>query len=129
MSELISVIMPAFNEEKSIGECLKSLKNQSYKPIEIIVVDDGSHDNTLKIISNLKSQTSNLKLLRQNHLGPGPARNLGASNSKGEILVFVDADMTFDKKFIKDLVKPIVEGKTIGTFSKNEMVKNKDNIW
>lgn len=119
---LVSIIIPTYNEQLSIGECLSSLKTQSYNPIEIILVDDGSTDKTLEIISNCK-------LLRQEHMGPGPARNLGASKAHGEILVFVDADMTFDKDFIKDLVKPILGGKTIGTFSKNEMVKNKDNRW
>lgn len=125
MEKLISIIIPAFNEEKTIGECLKSLKNQSYKQVEIIVVDDGSSDSTRNIVKGFPD----IKLLTQSHKGPGQARNLGASGAKGEILVFVDADMTFDKNFIKDLVKPILEGKTIGTFSKNEMVKNKDNIW
>ena len=70
-----------------------------------------------------------MTLLKQSHLGPGPARNLGASIAKGETLVFVDADMTFDKDFIKDLTKPIIEGEMIGTFSKNEFVANKDDIW
>ena len=125
MGKLISVIIPAFNEEKTIGECLKSLKNQSYKQIEIIVVDDGSSDST----RNLVKDFPNITLLAQSHKGPGQARNLGVVKSKGDILVFVDADMTFDKNFIRDLVKPIVDGITIGTFSKNEMVKNKNNIW
>ena len=62
-------------------------------------------------------------------MGPGVARNLGASEANGDILVFVDADMAFDKNFVKDLVKPILDGKSIGTFSKNEFVTNKDNIW
>src|SRR3989344_9240167 len=128
MGKLVSVIIPVYNEEQSIGECLKSLKIQTYRPIEIIVVDDGSGDQTVNVISNYKSQITNLKLFKQKHLGPGPARNFGASHASGEILVFVDADMTFDKNFMKDLVKPIVEGKTIGTFSKNEMVKNRNNI-
>ena len=125
MSQLISVIIPAFNEEGTIGECLNSIKNQSYKQMEIIVVDDGSSDSTRNIVKGF----SDIKLLTQSHKGPGQARNLGASNAKGEILIFVDADMTFDKNFIGDLVKPIVDEKTIGTFSKNEMVKNKDNVW
>ncbi len=138
MNKLISVIIPIYNEEKVISSCLQSLRNQTYKPIETIIIDDGSTDETLKIISTLDSpaslakrgeQLSTLKMLHQNHLGPGPARNLGAKFAKGEILVFVDADMTFDKNFIKDLTKPILVAKTIGTFSKNEMVANKNNIW
>ena len=125
MEKLISAIIPAYNEEDTIKSCLETLKRQSYSSIEIIVVDDGSSDSTRKIIEDFSS----IKLLTQNHKGPGPARNLGASVAKGEILVFVDADMTFDKNFIRDLIKPISDGQTIGTFSKNEMVKNRDNIW
>lgn len=125
----LSLIIPTFNEEKLIAKCLKSLKGQSYQDMEIIVVDDGSKDKSLKIISSLKSEISNLKLLQQKHKGPGTARNLGASKASGEILVFVDADMTFDRDFLKDLVDPILKGKAIGTFSKNEMVQNQDDIW
>ena len=125
MGKLISIVIPTFNEQKTIGECLKSLKNQTYKPIEITVVDDGSSDSTRNIVED----SQNIKLLTQGHKGPGQARNLGVANAKGAILVFVDADMTFDKNFIKDLIKPILGGKIIGTFSKNEMVKNRNNIW
>src|SRR3989344_6018981 len=106
MGQLISVIIPVFNEEKTIGECLNSIKDQSYKHMEIIVVDDGSSDSTRNIVKGF----SDIKLLTQSHKGPGQARSLGAANAKGEILVFVDADMTFDKDFIGDLVKPILEG-------------------
>lgn len=128
-ARLVSVIIPVFNEEKVIKSCLKSLRNQSYKPLEIIVVDDGSTDKTIEIIGNWKLEIRNLKLLRQGHKGPGPARNLGALKAKGEILVFADADMTFDINFIKDLVASILKGQTIGTFSKNEMNANPENIW
>ena len=129
MDKSVSVIIPTYNEEQTIVACLVSLKRQSYKNLEIIVVDDGSTDDTLKIMARVKSQTLNYKLLNQSHLGPGPARNLGVQSAKGEILVFVDADMVFDKNFIRDLTKPILDGKTIGTFSKNEFNLNKDIIW
>ena len=120
----VSVVIPVFNEEKVIKDCLESLMMQSYKPLEIIVVDDGSRDATLAIVKGFA-----IKILKQNHKGPGPARNLGASHAKGKILVFVDSDMTFDKNFVKDLIRPIIRGETIGTFSKNELNANKDNIW
>src|SRR3990167_6934446 len=106
MGKLISVIIPAFNEEGTIGECLKSLKNQTYKPLEITVVDDGSSDSTRNIVKRFPD----IKLLTQSHKGPGQARNFGTANAKGEILVFADADMTFDKNFIRDLIKPISDG-------------------
>lgn len=127
----ISVIIPAYNEEKVIKECLKSLSRQTYKEMEVIVVDDGSTDGTKSKIRNkkLKLHIKNLKILEQGHKGPGTARNLGARQARGEILVFVDADMTFEPDFIKKLVKPILDGKTKGTFSKEEYLLNKENIW
>lgn len=122
----VSVIIPTYNEEKVIGKCLDSLSEQSLEDMEIIVVDDGSTDKTLEILQEIVDR---IQVLKQQHKGPGEARNLGAKKAKGEILVFVDADMTFDKFFLQNLVKPIIDGKTIGTFSKEEYVLNKDNIW
>ena len=121
----VSVVIPVFNEESAILDCLNSLKQQSYKDLEVIVVDDGSLDKSRESVRLIIG----VKLLEQSHKGAGAARNLGAKQATGEILVFVDADMTFDKKFIEMLTKPIRAGKTIGTFSKNEMVLNKKNIW
>lgn len=129
MSQLVSIIIPTYNEQKVIADCLLSLRNQTYKSVEIIVIDDGSTDKTREIVASLQSSVSGLKLDSQNHKGPGPARNLGATKAKGEILVFVDADMTFDKNFIKDLIAPIIKSKAFGTFSKNEMNANSNNIW
>jgi glycosyltransferase involved in cell wall biosynthesis len=121
---LVSIIVAVFNEEKYLNRCLQSLKNQSYKDIEIIIVDDGSTDKSRNIIKQY-----NVKYLSISHSGPGVARNKGAQAAKGEILVFVDADMYYDKEYIKELVKPIVKKNICGTFSKEEYVANKNNIW
>lgn len=129
MNKLVSVIIPIYNEEETIESCLKSLSAQSYKDLEVILVDDGSTDATVQIVKKRLQTTDYGLLLEQKHKGPGVARNLGAARAKGDILVFVDADMTFEKNFLKDLVKPIVGGKTTGTFSKNEFVNNSKNIW
>jgi len=126
---MISIIIPTYNERQNLEACLESLGLQTYGDFEVIVVDDGSTDNTWKLLSEIRNSKFEIRKFHAEHGGAGAARNLGASKAKGKILVFVDADMTFDKNFIKDLVKPIVEGKTIGTFSKNEMVKNRNNIW
>lgn len=127
----VSIIIPVYNEEKVIEDCLRSLSQQSYKNLEIILVDDGSKDDSKIKIQNSKLEYKDLdvSLLEQDHKGAGAARNLGVKDARGEILVFVDADMTFDKKFIEKLTKPIRAGKTIGTFSKNELVTNKNNLW
>lgn len=123
----VSVIIPTYNEENDILNCLKSLDKQSLKGFEVIVVDDGSTDNTLKKLKSAKSKQ--FKVLSQDHKGPGAGRNKGAKNSKGDILVFVDADMTFHRKFLKKLIQPIISGKVKGTFSKYEYVANWENTW
>lgn len=125
----VSIIIPVFNEEKVISDCLNSLADQSYQDLEILIVDDGSTDKTLEVLSTFKVKTLEIRILQQKHLGPAKARNLGAENSNGDILVFVDSDMTFNKDFIKKLVKPILDKQAIGTFSKDERVLNKDNFW
>ena len=124
-----SVIIPTYNEEKVIKDCIKSLEEQTFKNFEVIIVDDGSTDRTWNIVNSLKSLFINLKSFQQKHLGPGIARNLGSKYATGEVLVFVDADMTFDKNFIKNLINPIIQKTAVVTFSKVEFVLNKDNIW
>ncbi|MCX6816662.1 MAG: glycosyltransferase [Candidatus Beckwithbacteria bacterium] len=84
----ISVIVPAYNEAKSIGLCLTSLKNQDYRhPYEIIVVDNNSTDSTAAIAKKF-----NIRVVSETKAGPGRARNAGAKVARGQILAFIDAD-------------------------------------
>jgi glycosyltransferase involved in cell wall biosynthesis len=126
---MISIIIPTYNEKNDLENCIESLGAQTFTDFEIIVIDDGSTDGTLEILKNLKRSLPNFKFAKQEHKGAGAARNMGASFAKGEILVFVDADMTFDEDFVKELTEPIIKGNTKGTFSKEEMVSNWENIW
>jgi len=139
----ISVIIPVYNEEKLILKCLESLGEQSSSDFEVIVVDDGSTDQTVKLIEDFQITNypalpaggkSRITLLHQKHKGPGAGRNYGALKAKGDILVFVDADMTFAHDFIKKLTLPIIKDQNKpagrrGTFSKDEYVSNWDNLW
>ena len=121
----VSIIIPCYNEEKDLPICLGSLTKQSYKNFETIIVDDGSSDNTLDIAKKFRT-----KILKQDHQGPGKARNLGAKNARGEILVFVDADMHFDKDYLKNLVSPILaDMEIIGTTHETEIATNTNNPW
>lgn len=132
----ISIIIPTYNEEKVLIECLDSLSKQTLADFEVIVVDDGSTDQTLQTLQELRIKNYELRILKQNHKGAGAARNLGAGKAKGEILVFVDADMTFERDFLKKLIEPISSNPTSpglrgarGTFSKEEIVSNWDSPW
>jgi glycosyltransferase involved in cell wall biosynthesis len=121
---LVSIIVPAYNEEKYISSCLSSLISQSYENIEIILVDDGSNDSTVNVARKFL-----ITVVKQSHKGLAASRNLGVSKSKGTILALLDADIRYDKRYIEKLIIPILEGKTVGTFNKEEYVANPDNIW
>jgi glycosyltransferase involved in cell wall biosynthesis len=106
----VSVIIPVFNGGKTIRDCLEALKKQSFKgKIEIIVVDDGSKDSTREIVSEIKG----VRLLKQEHKGPAVARNHGAKEAKGEIIIFTDADCIADSNMIEELVKPFKANKYV----------------
>lgn len=120
----LSVIIPAYNEALVIGKCLDSLLTQTRKADEIIVIDDSSTDQTLQIVKKYS-----VTILTQDHAGPGKARNLGAKKASGDILIFVDADMTFDKDFLNKLVTPIEQGRAKGVFNTDEFVSNYGNPW
>lgn len=127
----VSIIIPTYNEESDISECLKSLATQSIKNFEIIIVDDGSTDRTLEVIKNFKNENKEkIKIISGKHRGPGFSRNLGAKKAQGRILVFIDSDMTFQRDYIKNLISPILSNKkVVGTTHDYEVVKNIDNIW
>jgi len=120
----VSVIIAAYNEEECIGSCIETLKLQTHPSYEVIVVDDGSTDRTREIVGEF-----GVKVLRNDHTGPGMARNSAVPHASGEILVFVDADMSFDPDFLKKLTAPIDNNGTVGTFTKEEYVANWENPW
>lgn len=89
---LISIIIPFYNSEQYLDKCLTSVIRQTYKNIEIILINDGSTDNSLKIANKFKCRDSRIKILSQKNKGQGAARNLGINQSTGEYISFVDAD-------------------------------------
>jgi len=84
----ISAIIPTFNRENFISKSIKSIKNQSYLIDEIIIVDDGSTDNTQKILKNIK----NIRIVKTKNLGVSHARNIGIKEAKNEWIAFLDSD-------------------------------------
>jgi glycosyltransferase involved in cell wall biosynthesis len=86
---LVSVIMPVYNGERFLREALESIRHQNYEPLEIIVVDDGSTDNTAKIIASYGNW---IRYVRQENAGPAAARNRGLALAGGKLVAFLDAD-------------------------------------
>ena len=88
----ISVILSAYNEEKFIRKAIESVVNQTLKDIEIIIINDGSTDNTLEIINSYADKDSRIVVIDQENIGLGASRNKGMKIAKGEYLLFVDSD-------------------------------------
>ena len=86
---LVSVVIPNFNNESYLAECLESVIAQSYKRIEIIVVDDGSTDSSIEILDKYQSK---IRVIRSSHNGASAARNIGIEQSKGKFIAFMDSD-------------------------------------
>lgn len=90
MNELISVIINVYNGEKFISKCLESVINQTYKNLEILIINDGSTDNTLKICESYKDKR--IRIITTENFGLSKSRNIGIEKSKGKYLYFVDSD-------------------------------------
>ncbi len=99
----VSVIVPVYNTEEYLEKCLNSLINQTLKEIEIICVNDGSTDNSGKILKEYAKQYSNIRVLEQQNLKQGAARNKGVNAAKGEYIGYVDSDDWVDNNYFEKL--------------------------
>ena len=100
----ISIIIPIYNREACLHFCLNSVINQSLKNIEIICIDDGSEDNSLKILKKYKKSDNRLIIIHQNNQGPAKARNIGIKISKGKFISFMDSDDLFPNNYTLELM-------------------------
>lgn len=99
----VSVIIPVYNVELYLRECLDSVINQTYKDLEIICVDDGSTDESLSILKEYEAKDTRVKVIVASHANAGAARNIGYEASNGEYLSFLDADDVFAPPMIETL--------------------------
>jgi dolichol-phosphate mannosyltransferase len=108
----LSIIVPVYNEKKTIEEILQRVKNELIPGVkkEIIVVDDGSTDGTSEMLDKIKDSSFKIIFQRKNG-GKGSAVRTGIENATGEYIIIQDADLEYHPKFIKDLLKPILENK------------------
>lgn len=98
----VTLIVPVYNQEKYIEKCIMSIENQTYKDIELIIVDDGSEDNTNIICKKLAKKYNNIKLYTKKNGGVSSARNFGLEKASGDIIGFVDGDDYLDINFVQD---------------------------
>lgn len=106
----ISVIIPCYNVEKYIEKCLDSVINNGMDDIEIIVINDGSKDDTLKILKDYKEKYSSIILIDQNNQGPSAARNAGIKKATGEYITFLDSDDWIEPRMYNTMYEKAKEG-------------------
>ena len=99
----ISVIIPVYNVYDWIDQCLDSIINQSFKDFEVILVDDGSTDNSDKKCEKWEQMDQRVRVIKQQNAGPSAARNKGIKTAKGEYISFIDADDWIDEDFLQEL--------------------------
>lgn len=105
----ISIIIPVYNAEPYLRECLDSIINQTFKNFEVLCINDGSRDNSLDILSEYADKDNRIKLFSQENSGPAQARNVGLAKAKGEYIMFCDADDSYEPAMCEEMYKTITE--------------------
>ena len=101
----VSVIIPVYNVEKYLTRCVESVINQTYKNIEIVLVDDGSTDDSLKICNQISKKDSRVKVYHKENGGSGSARNYGLNKSSGEYILFIDSDDYIENDTVEKMIE------------------------
>lgn len=104
-NDLISIVIPVYNAEKKLSRCISSVLNQKYSNIEVILIDDGSKDNSLIIANEWEKKDSRIKVISKENGGVSSARNKGIANSKGDYIMFVDADDWVSDNYCNDMIR------------------------
>lgn len=105
MSNLVSVIIPVYNTEEYLNECIESVVTQIYQNLEIIIINDGSTDNSAKIIDKYAKFDTRIKVISNTNHGVSYTRNCGINNATGDYITFVDSDDIVSDKYIEKMIK------------------------
>jgi len=126
----VSIIMPIYNSEKFLRNILEKLKNQTFKNLEIICINDGSTDESLKILKELKNEDSRIIIINQENKGSGSARNKGLELASGDYIYFIDSDDMITPSTIEKLYNSAIRNNSdlvlykIGNIKNGELIFN-----
>ena len=107
MEELVTVVVPIYNVEKYIDNCIQSIICQTYQNLQIILVDDGSPDNCPRICDEYQKNDSRIEVIHKKNGGLSDARNAGIQKAKGKFICFIDSDDFINSKYIEKLYNMI----------------------
>lgn len=110
---MISIIIPVYNSEKYLSECIASIRCQSYMEWELLLIDDGSNDSSAKICEEFCKTDVRIKFIQQNHKGTSAARISGIENSVGEYITFVDSDDWLDESCLEKMIMPMLQNSQV----------------
>ncbi len=126
--KLVSIITPIYNGEKYIEECIKSVLNQSYKNIEMIIIDDGSTDNSENIIKKYSNSFPYIKYIKcKENKGVWSARNIGIENARGRFIAFLDTDDLYKINKIEKQVNFMLKNNYAFTYTAYELIDENSN--
>lgn len=108
---LVSIIIPIYNAESYLEDCLKSVKKQTFTNIEVICVNDGSSDGSKKIIENFVEVDKRFIYVEKKHSNAGEARNIGLNMAKGDFLLFLDSDDCFEPGLVGNVIETAIQTK------------------
>lgn len=109
MSKKLSIIVPVYKVERYLARCIDSILNQTYKNLEIVLVDDGSPDRCGEICDEYAKEDERVKVIHKENGGVSSARNVGFENSTGDYIGYVDSDDYIDPKMYSDMIKILEE--------------------
>lgn len=124
---LVSIITPCYNGEKYISETIESVIAQTYAKWELIIIDDGSTDNSVEIINNYRKKDIRIHLLKQRNSGSAAARNNGIRYAHGQYIALLDADDIWFSNFLEKQIQFMKEKKTVCVYSSYICIDNKSN--
>lgn len=126
---LISVIVPVYNIEEYLPRCVKSIVNQTYQNLEILLVDDGSTDGTGALCDKLAETDARIRVFHKTNGGSSSARNFGIKEAKGDYLAFVDSDDYIEPEMYAKLMQGIVDtGAAIAQIGRDEVDENSNKL-
>lgn len=128
IKDLITVIVPVYNVEKYLVQCVNSIVNQTYKKIEIILVDDGSKDKSGQLCDDLSAKYSQIKTIHKKNAGLGMARNSGLEIATGEYIAFVDSDDWIAPQALQNLYTNMIKWNSDYCKGGFEKVNDKGNV-
>lgn len=106
---MVSIVVPVYNAELFLAECIESIRCQSYCDWELILVNDGSQDKSLNICNEFEKKDKKIRAVDQKNAGPSAARNKGVALAQGDYITFIDADDYVDSHYLAKLLKPFME--------------------